>query len=376
MSKQFRIIIISLINILLLIILILPVNIKADQLNYYHTYGNKILDSNGQPAVFNGNTWFGFETSNFAPHGLWIRSMDSMLDQMKSLGYNLLRIPYTNEMFLPGKMPSGIDYTLNPDLQGLMPVQVLDKLIEKCKARGIKIILDRHRPTSSGQSELWYTNTVSEQQWIDDWKMLVQRYNGNDTVIGADLDNEPHGSATWGTGDIRTDWRLAAERAGNEILSVNPNWLIIVEGIENYNGDYYWWGGNLKGVKNYPVNLNISNRLVYSTHDYGPDEYSQLWFNDPIFPNNMPNIWYSHWEYISDSGIAPVLIGEFGGKSVDNTSKEGIWQNTLVDYISQKNLYWAYWCWNPNSNDTGGVLNDNWMTINELKQQMLNRIMR
>ena len=42
-------------------------------------------------------------------------------------------------------------------------------------------------------------------------------------VIGADLHNEPHSPACWGCGDPNTDWRLAAERAGNAILSVNSN---------------------------------------------------------------------------------------------------------------------------------------------------------
>ena len=44
--------------------------------------------------------------------------------------------------------------------------------------------------------------------------MLARRYLGNDTVIGFDLHNEPHGSATWGDNNTATDWRLAAERAG------------------------------------------------------------------------------------------------------------------------------------------------------------------
>jgi aryl-phospho-beta-D-glucosidase BglC (GH1 family) len=56
--------------------------------------------------------------------------------------------------------------------------------------------------------------------------MLAQRYANNSTVIGADLHNEPHGSACWGCGDNATDWRLAAERAGNAIHTVNPNWWL------------------------------------------------------------------------------------------------------------------------------------------------------
>lgn len=342
---------------------------------YLVTDGSRIVEvDTGEPAQLNGINWFGFETANFAPHGLWQRSMDSFLDQMGDLGYNFLRVPYCNEMFNPGVMPNGINFWQNPDLEGLTPIQILDTLIEKAGARGMRIMLDRHRPTSSGQSTLWYTAQVTEQRWIDDWTMLAARYADSSVVVAADLHNEPHGAATWGTGDLATDWRLAAERCGNAILEVNPDWLIVVGGIENHQNDFYWWGGNLMGARNHPVRLAVANRLVYSPHDYGPGVYSQPWFSDPAFPANMPGIWNKYWAYLHLENIAPILVGEFGGRKTDNVSSEGIWQNTLVDYLAEHGMYWTYWCWNPNSGDTGGVLLDDWQTIDESKQAMLNRL--
>ncbi len=346
---------------------------------YYHTSGNRIVDSNGNPAVFNGLNWFGFETANYSPHGLWQNSLDSFMDQIKDHGYNLIRLPYSNQMFDAGSMPSGLNTNTNADLIGLTPIQLMDRVIQEAGERGIQVFLDRHRPDSGGQSELWYTAQYSEQRWIDDWVMLATRYANNPTVIGADLHNEPHGTATWGTGSLTTDWRLAAERAGNAILAANPNWLIIVEGIQqNVQGESgtYWWGGNLKGVRNNPVRLNVANRVVYSPHDYGPGVSTQTWFNDPAFPNNMPALWDEYWGYIHKNNIAPILVGEFGGRSVDTTSTEGKWQNKLVDYIKDNDLYWTYWCLNPNSGDTGGLLQDDWTTWNAPKQTMLDRMMK
>lgn len=346
---------------------------------YYHTSGNRIVDSNGNPAVFNGLNWFGFETNNYSPHGLWSNSMESYFDMIQQHGYNLIRLPYSNQMFDAGSMPVSIDPITNPGLTGKTPIQVMDKVVEEAGKRNIKIILDRHRPDSGGQSELWYTAQYSEQRWIDDWVMLAQRYAGNPTVIGADLHNEPHGPASWGTGNLATDWRLAAERAGNAIHAVNPEWLILVEGVSsNVQGDSsnYWWGGNLKGVRHYPVRLNVPNKLVYSPHDYGPGVADQPWFSDGNFPNNMTSIWDQYWGYISKENIAPLLVGEFGGRSVDTSSVEGKWQNKLVDYIKENDLYWTYWCLNPNSGDTGGLLLDDWYSWNNPKQAMLDRIMK
>ncbi len=59
--------------------------------------------------------------------------------------------------------------------------------------------------------------------------MLAERYRDHSSVIGADLHNEPHGQLHGENGDVRTDWHLAAKRVGNAILSVNPNWMIIVK---------------------------------------------------------------------------------------------------------------------------------------------------
>src|SRR5260221_260992 len=140
---------------------------------------------------------------------------------------------------------------------------------------------------------LSYTDQVPQTGWIQDWVMLAQHYRGNTTIIGADLNNEPHSPATWGGGNPSTDWRLAAQQAGNAILAVNPQWLIIVEGIDVYQGDSYWWGGNLQGAKRFPVRLSRPDKLVYSAHDYGPEVYPEQWFqvsNPAVLVHTLPAI--------------------------------------------------------------------------------------
>jgi endoglucanase len=81
--------------------LAVPVSQAAGE-GYWHTSGNQILDANNQPVRIAGINWFGMETSNFAPHGLWTRGYKSMLDHIKSLGYNTLRLPYCNQLFDAG----------------------------------------------------------------------------------------------------------------------------------------------------------------------------------------------------------------------------------------------------------------------------------
>jgi endoglucanase len=335
-----------------------------------HTDGGNIVDAQGRVVHITGVNWFGLETGTFAPQGLWARRLNDMLDQIANAGFNTIRLPYSDELFDPNSAPNGIDFQKNPDLQGLSGLQIMDLVIQRAGERGLKIIVDRHRPDASGQSALWYTDKVSEQKWIDDWIMLASRYRGNPTVIGADLDNEPHGAASWGDGNPKTDWRAAAERAGNAVLQTNPDWLIFVEGIEHQGDDWYWWGGNLALAGQLPVELSAPDKLVYEAHDYGPGVNNQKWFKAPDFPQNLPSLWYAHWAYLKLSAVAPVLVGEFGGNSVGN-DPEGVWQRTLISYLQSNGFDYTYWCWNPNSSDTGGILEDDWTTIDQAKLSLL-----
>ena len=339
-----------------------------------YTSGSKILNAAGREIHISGVNWFGFETTEAAPHGLSIRSWRSLLSQIKARGYNVIRLPFSNAMLRPGVMPSGIDYRINPDLKGLTSLQVMDKIITGADARGLKVILDNHRSTPGEGPEtggLWYTTQYPAGAWIRDWKMLVNRYKYEDALIGVDLRNEPYG-ACWGCGSPAKDWRLAAEKAGNAILSVNPKLLIIVEGVSEYQRQYTWWGGNLMGVKDHPVRLEISNRVVYSTHEYPETIYPQAWFKDPGYPGNLPAVWDQYWGYLVREDIAPVLVGEFGTRY--ETDKDRQWLQSFQAYIRENRLSWIFWSLNPDSGDTGGLLLDDWMTVHQAKQELLKPI--
>lgn len=346
---------------------------------FWHTSGAQIVDENNQPVRMTGVNWFGGETSNNTFHGLWSRGYKSMIDQMVELGYNSIRVPFSNDLFKSGTTTNSIDASKNPDLVGLKPLDVIDKVISYAGSKGMRILLDRHRPDSGSQSALWYTSSVSEETWINDWKTLAAKYKGNPVVIGADLHNEPHNdkSATagscWGCGDAKRDWRLAAERAGNAILKVNPDWLIVVEGVDSVPDAQAagWWGGNLSGAAKYPVRLDKPEKLVYSAHDYAMSVFHQTWFDDASFPDNLPGVWDKEWGYLVKQKIAPVLLGEFGSTLSD--PKDVKWLNKLLEYTGKgtSGMSFTYWSWNPNSGDTGGVLNDDWTTVNQTKQNIL-----
>ncbi len=340
------------------------------------TKGSKIVDSTGRPVLLRGVNWFGIESELHAPHGLWKRDYKEMLAQIKSLGYNVIRLPYGVQSLRASNV-SGIDFSIgsNQELQGKSPLEVMDAIVQEAGRQGLLILLDSHHLNDQRIPELWYGDGFTEADWIDTWKMLATRYRNQANIIGADLKNEPHGKASWGTNDRATDWRLAAERCGNAIQAINPNWLIVVEGVENnvpgQKLKTHWMGANLEGVARFPVRLSRPNKLVYSPHEYGQGVYNQPWFSERSFPNNLYSRWETGWNYIATKKIAPIFIGEFGGRQSDNASKEGIWQRTLVDFVRKKDLSFSYWSWNPNSKDTGGILQDDWLSVEAPKQELL-----
>jgi endoglucanase len=121
------------------------------------------------------------------------------------------------------------------------------------------------------------------------------------------------------------------------------------------------------------VRLSKPDKLVYSPHDYGPSVYVEQWFqvsNPAVLTHTLPALWEKYWAYLQKNRIAPLFVGEFGGSSVGQ-DLEGVWQRTLVSFLHTQGLSYAYWAWNADSGDTGGILNNDWTTVDQGKIDVL-----
>jgi endoglucanase len=286
----------------------------------------------------------------------------------------------------------------------------MDAIVDYAQRTGLKIILDNHlcrasRPktVNSLLEARWYTDEYPESAWIHDWETLARRYRHDDAVIGFDLRNEPHTGppgpwnlraylhqgATWGPyqgiEDPASDWRLAAERAGNASLAINPHLLMFVEGIQLYpeegepNGiNAYWWGSILTPAKQYPVVFDVPHQLVYSPHDWGPWKWNYPWFKTMTY-ESMQKVWHDNWSFILDHPdapyAAPIWLGEFGTctnnpQCVDKQEQgnQAQWFHLLLRYLQDHpEVSWSFFALNGtnanNSPANNGILSPRWNSV-------------
>lgn len=407
--------------------------------DWLHAVGSRLYDQEGNQVWLTGANWFGLNCGENFPHGLWSADIDVLLSSVADHGINVIRFPISTELLLSWQNGTPYSakinaqntdsYKFNPDFcrpdgSEMNSMEVFDVIMQKCKKYGIKAFIDIHSPAShnSGHNyNLWYYEpsaddcdgmaTIQEnegleagaqvtwQQWIDSVTWLAEKYANDDTLIAYDLKNEPHGKrlysgntcpasmAKWDDSTDQNNWKYSAEECAKSILAVNPNALILIEGVEMYpkteqgytydtpdvwdapadKSPWYgaWWGGNLRGVKDHPVDLGsakLNAQIVYSPHDYGPSVYAQSWFNKDFTTQTLlDDYWYDTWAYINDQDIAPLLIGEWGGHM--DGGKNQHWMELLRDYMIENHINHTFWCLNPNSGDTGGLLDSmfaNW----------------
>ena len=413
--------------------------------DWLHAVGSRLYDKDGNQVWLTGANWFGMNCTENFPHGLWSADVDEFLSSVADRGINIIRFPVSTELLMSWQngtplspvglnAANGPDYSFNPDFcdengNTMDSMGIFDVIMKKCKKYGIKALIDIHSPAShnSGHNyNLWYYNAdaadadnmavgfyskeqITFDDWIDSVTWLADKYKNDDTIIAYDLKNEPHGKrgydgtscptdiAKWDDSTDQNNWAYSATECGKSILSVNPNALILIEGVEQYpktdKGYTYdtadiwqapadvspwygaWWGGNLRGVKDYPIDFGsdkLNSQIVYSPHDYGPSVYNQTWFQKDFTTQTLlDDYWYDTWAYINDQDIAPLLIGEWGGHMYDGINQEWQknqkWMELLRDYMIDNHINHTFWCLNPNSGDTGGLLDSSFKVWDENK---------
>lgn len=326
-----------------------------------------LLDNKGGTMHLKGISWFGLETPDLAPNGMWVNSMKFYMDTLATEGFNVLRVPFSAQWILYhfDDYPDMGFVSADPLNQHKKAIEILDNLMDMAHDRNILILLDLHRLNWAYISQLWYDpndGAFTEEHFFTTWFKILDRYHKHPALWGLDLLNEPHGRAEWGTGNDAYDWAKFAELALHKLEEryTGSKWIYLVEGVG--------WGKELQGAETSPITppKSAKNRLAYSAHNYGasvvPSTDMSTW--------GLHNDWNNHFGNLRAQGNA-IIIGEWGGR----VDLDAGWMNTFVDYLIDTNTTDTFfWSLGPNSGDVAGYLLDDWTTVDEFKRGVTTRL--
>ena len=317
------------------------------------TCENRIVDSSFQHFKIVAMNMPGASDRGMVPYGLDVLKLRDYVKTIKNSGFNTVRLPYADIILdVTQKVPDSlIEANLDGDdsLKDMTPLDVFLKTIEVITEEGLLVYVNSHSTMNmwcckkDDRNGLWdslHTRDNDGGSFISSLVKLANLIKNNPNVIGFDIRNEiredtkRQAAAHWSgyrNGSLmsqpeeRLDWKKAAENAAEALLAINPDWLMIIEGL-NFSIDF-------KGIKlaKAPVNLSVSHKLIYSPHAYsfhGRD--NQKKYNNEWGYLMEPNRFYT----------APLMIGEFG----DKTNSQ--WWKDTVKYIKDNDISFTYWSMN------------------------------
>jgi aryl-phospho-beta-D-glucosidase BglC (GH1 family) len=366
----------------------------------YTAQNGRIYDAGGNEVQLRGISHYGFNSMILQPQFLWAMGWKEQLAQIKSLGFNAVRVPFVPDTLYnttPVNQLSYVDPNRNPELIGKTPLEALDLWMAEAERLGLYMLLDFHSVSKQRQYPTWFVSNPADfgliydgqaytaDHWRRDLVFVARRYAHLQHFFAIDVYNEPNGPVRWSTGDPnmldpRNHWKAATESAAAAILPANPNLLIFVQGITgNFDGVENTaismnWGENFQPQAYQPLNIP-HGKLVLSPHTYGPDVYVKPTFNAPTFPANLS----ADWERLFGqfASIYTIVPGEWGGRYRQEGAgdqRDVAWQDAFVDYLLSKGIRNSfYWCYTPNSHDTGGILDDS-LAVLEDKMALLRRL--
>lgn len=329
---------------------------------WLHTSGTTILDAQNRPLRLVAVNVQGMGRGSGIPEEEvqdgkgWAVPSNETYENIAAWGFNSVRLPiaWANLEPEPPTVGEGGSVIHRYNQRYLA---ALDGIIDNFSRRGIAVILCmcQHKwspglllgqsggrsVTGSGMPAWLYPDSVYKQvyhakrdffanmnnawDWFTEaWKMVVERYAEDPTVVGVDVLNEPYYGTKWlpTPDDLHLDELY--ERVGKAIREINPRLLLIFEDSQDR-------GDGLFGMHRSPPFPNV----VYSFHLY----------TDNWQPEGVART-LAYWERARGWGV-PLWIGEFnrfGKAHVD-------WQDQLAEmlrYVRDEGIGWAYWGYGGN----------------------------
>src|SRR5262249_58151591 len=162
-----------------------------------HTQSRWILHAQNHPFNLPTLTCYGAEEKDFVVAGLEKQNVAAIAHLVRQMGFNSVRLPWSNEMVESNPVVADAVVAANPDLRGKHALEVFDAVVAALAHEGLVVILDNHASradwccSDTDGNGLWYTTAYPESAWLADWATMAARYRNQPAVVAADLRNEP-----------------------------------------------------------------------------------------------------------------------------------------------------------------------------------------
>jgi endoglucanase len=308
--------------------------------------GAQILDAAGNPVRLAGVNWGGGHQDACVPAGLDKLHRSDIISRITSWGLNHVRLTFALGTIVNdnGTLRTGTAdparLAANPDLQGLAPWEVYQRVAADCTAAGLAVIpncqlLDPGWCCSNAdRNGFWYNDNWPTSTFLSTWDLIGHAFAGNPLVIGYDLLNEPRSAViggkkmapTWGDNEGKTDFRRAYSSTAGRLRAIAPGKLFFCEGLG--------YAGDLTRAGAYPVD---GPGVVYSLHDYS-------WYH--LSGQSQPNYFQqmdANGGYLAAQGRAPLYIGEFGVDTGTRAAMTTGWMGNFLAWAKSRGVHWCWW---------------------------------
>lgn len=400
-----------------------------------YTHDDRIFSGSRQEVRLHGINWFGFNNNGGAPNGLWTgqpmaSDFATVVARLRCLGFNAVRLPFSFKDLDPAK-GTAPDFTFDT---GTVPTPA--QIAESCGLAGNSAAIARatlpYKPARQGTrcngylsgQTVWqrYVYVVQffarngffvladnhlreddtairdNRAWVGAWiKLAAELCQDGSTKsrLMLDLLNEPDQyGLRWEPGaNSLTQLYLTAMDAIEKVAPV----MYMVEGA-GQGGINANWGDGFCTDADLIAKHGLSDprpffdavatkpyatRVMLAPHVYGPavttnDKGSQgaeLTARLTQSFGGLTSKGYKGRRYA-------VAIGETGSKFTD--PRDQATMRSFADYMLCRGAgddqahhpirNFFYWSWNPNSGDTGGLVGDDWVTLQKDKLAWLRQV--
>lgn len=257
--------------------------------------------------IIKGISIYGLETESRDFVCSWKHPVDYYIDQVKNLGFNTLRLPFSYQYVQENNF------------------QKMDQFMWVANDRNMSIILDFHRVWSSHQGPDPFEGGVTMDQFVQCWLTVLYRYSEYPCLQHINSFNEYQG----------TD----AEFVNNysRILFTNIEYYF----PERFN---YWitgtrWASDLRGINIEDVPFN--DRVGYSCHKYPFSGTADEKDWDATIPSN---------------DTEKLVIGEWGW--MEDKPEQVTWAKKFIKYLRKRGIQHSCYWTIARSHDTGNLWQD------------------